>query len=237
MFAKTLRLLVAFSSISAAFSAPVASMADITYWVGSGSNHSALVIQWEDSQGPDSVVWGYQWNDAELPTVETMLLAIAGNITFQPTVSVPAPVQPIDGDDTRLTLVADVYDFGTLVSSLSYNQVGLPPGEFSQTVRTQAGYGALGESWTTYSLGNGLAWPGVAVFPADYGIGGLALSDGDWFGLAYTAAFPAPDYDPVSFSFAAPESAVTVPEPTTAALIVLGLAAISRRRYVQTERV
>lgn len=37
-------------------------MADIDYWVGSGSNEAALVIDWFDGLNPRSLVWGYRWD-------------------------------------------------------------------------------------------------------------------------------------------------------------------------------
>ncbi len=46
---------------------------DITYWVGSGANRSALVIDWHD--GKDAVAYGYRWDGAA--TGEDMITAIA----------------------------------------------------------------------------------------------------------------------------------------------------------------
>jgi hypothetical protein len=36
---------------------------DIEFWVGTGSNRAALVIDWlENSNNPPALVWGYRWN-------------------------------------------------------------------------------------------------------------------------------------------------------------------------------
>ena len=36
---------------------------DIEFWVGTGANRAALVIDWlENSNEPPALVWGYRWN-------------------------------------------------------------------------------------------------------------------------------------------------------------------------------
>lgn len=48
---------------------------DIDYWVGSGTNQAALVIDWNDGIAPVSLAWGFQWDGAA--TGWEMLTAIA----------------------------------------------------------------------------------------------------------------------------------------------------------------
>lgn len=48
---------------------------DIQFWVGSGSNRAALVIEWHDGTQPDAMVWGYKW-DGEA-SGHDMIVAIA----------------------------------------------------------------------------------------------------------------------------------------------------------------
>ncbi|MEM8864401.1 MAG: hypothetical protein AAGF31_02510 [Planctomycetota bacterium] len=51
---------------------PVASFADIEFWVGTGANEAALAIDWVGDDSQDTaLVWGYRWNGAA--TGETML--------------------------------------------------------------------------------------------------------------------------------------------------------------------
>ncbi|MFB9120105.1 DUF5074 domain-containing protein [Bergeyella porcorum] len=50
-------------------------MDDITYWVGEGENKAAFVVQWNDTQNPSALVWGFRWN-GEATGVD-MLKAIA----------------------------------------------------------------------------------------------------------------------------------------------------------------
>ena len=46
----------------------------IQYWVGTGSNQAAFVVQWNDSKNSDALIWGFRW-DGEA-TGEDMLKAI-----------------------------------------------------------------------------------------------------------------------------------------------------------------
>ncbi|MBV6879670.1 DUF5074 domain-containing protein [Epilithonimonas ginsengisoli] len=48
---------------------------DIVYWVGTGTNEAAFVVQWNDAKNPDALVWGFRWNGTA--TGEDMLKAIA----------------------------------------------------------------------------------------------------------------------------------------------------------------
>ncbi|WP_315094068.1 DUF5074 domain-containing protein [Chryseobacterium timonianum] len=51
------------------------SFSDIQYWVGTGSNQAAFVVQWNDGKNPDALVWGFRWDGNA--TGEDMLKAIA----------------------------------------------------------------------------------------------------------------------------------------------------------------
>ncbi len=35
---------------------------DIEFWTGEGSNEAAIVIQWNDENTPNTLVWGYRWD-------------------------------------------------------------------------------------------------------------------------------------------------------------------------------
>ncbi|WP_379995297.1 hypothetical protein [Dysgonomonas termitidis] len=41
---------------------PDFTMDDVKFWVGTGTNKAALVIEWHDGKTPDALVWGYKWN-------------------------------------------------------------------------------------------------------------------------------------------------------------------------------
>ena len=54
--------------------------ASIKYWVGTGSNRAALIVNWHDGKDNDAnLVWGYKWEDGTAPSGETMLRAIAAD--------------------------------------------------------------------------------------------------------------------------------------------------------------
>jgi hypothetical protein len=37
----------------------------IKYWVGSGTNKAALVVQWNDDKSPTALAWGYRWDGSK----------------------------------------------------------------------------------------------------------------------------------------------------------------------------
>lgn len=52
---------------------------DITYWVGSGTNRCAVVVDFNDGNVPNSsFAWGYRWN-GDAPSVEAILGEIAAD--------------------------------------------------------------------------------------------------------------------------------------------------------------
>jgi len=59
---------------SVAHSQTVTGFSDLNYW-GTGSNHSALVISWNDGKSNSTMAWGFSWNGST--TVADMLLALA----------------------------------------------------------------------------------------------------------------------------------------------------------------
>lgn len=63
------------SQLKVAASTATINFSDIRYWVGTGSNQAALVIQWNDSKNPDALVWGFRWDGNA--TGEDMVKAIA----------------------------------------------------------------------------------------------------------------------------------------------------------------
>ncbi|MGB8166365.1 MAG: hypothetical protein WCF18_02670 [Chthoniobacteraceae bacterium] len=66
----------------AAAAATVASFDDITYWVGTGPNRAALIIDWNDNlpaggASGESLAWGFRWSAGASPTGIDMIRAIA----------------------------------------------------------------------------------------------------------------------------------------------------------------
>jgi hypothetical protein len=77
---------------------------DIQYWVGSGTNEAAFVVQWNDSKNPDALVWGFRWNGNA--TGEDMLRAIA------------------QADHRFFTLLYPGTQFGTAIGGIGFDLNG-----------------------------------------------------------------------------------------------------------------
>ncbi|PIF43363.1 putative secreted protein (Por secretion system target) [Chryseobacterium sp. 52] len=77
---------------------------DIQYWVGSGTNEAAFVVQWNDSKNPDALVWGFRWNGTA--TGEDMLRAIA------------------QADHRFFTLLYPGTQFGTAIGGMGFDLNG-----------------------------------------------------------------------------------------------------------------
>ncbi len=73
-----LRFILALST-SALFASSVfaVSFDSVQYWIGTGSNRAALVIDFNDGQMPRSYMWGYRWNG--VATGEDMLKGIVNH--------------------------------------------------------------------------------------------------------------------------------------------------------------
>lgn len=59
---KTLLSLALFASTN--LFAAIGTFSDIAYFVGSGANQSALLIDYNDGSGNESLAWGYRWDGA-----------------------------------------------------------------------------------------------------------------------------------------------------------------------------
>ena len=77
----------------------VSDMADIAFWVGSGTNQSALVLDFQDGYERKAFVWGYRYNDPP-PSGAKMLL-------------------DIDAADPRLSVVS----FGSAEANLFISEI------------------------------------------------------------------------------------------------------------------
>ncbi|WP_428229499.1 DUF5074 domain-containing protein [Flavobacterium sp.] len=55
--------------------AATTTFSDIKYWVGTGANQAAFVVQWNDGKNTDALIWGFKWDGNA--TGEDMLKAIA----------------------------------------------------------------------------------------------------------------------------------------------------------------
>jgi hypothetical protein len=213
---------------------------DITFWTGSGSNRTALVIDWNDGIPSESLAWGYRWEGAA-PTVFQMLVGLAGA-----------------GSGIHLR-IDSATNLGPGIFGLGY-QAGATPFGVSGAVDSTGnaavpvfigGISDTNTAGTTVqapltSTGAGPSNPGdhykEGWFDNGFwelfdGTAGFALT-GNWTSNFVGASTPAvpegwfafsitePDYDSVLPG----QPLAAVPEPSVALLAALGLLAVAGRR-------
>lgn len=101
-------------------SARAFSLDDLEYWVGEGTNRTALVVDWHDGRSPHALAWGYRWDGAA--TVEEMLRSVAG--TGSVVDAGGAQLSAIGGADTRLFLLLQDAGATREVKGLAYDLDG-----------------------------------------------------------------------------------------------------------------
>ena len=186
----------------------------IQFWTGSGTNRAAVVIQWNDSRTPSSLVWGYRWNNTA--TGFDMLRAITGcSAIHYPGSTTNHAV--FAGADPRLMASWTQFDFGNALDSVVFQQgtdsrdqndwkngfweYSLFGGQFS--------YDVLDENWNyvetaTYNQAGSFFYSGVTWFTAPFGASDRILINGSWDAWSFAADF-------VSVPVATPESAPPLP--------------------------
>jgi hypothetical protein len=201
----------------------VNSFSNIQYWTGAGTNSAALVLEFGGPSTPASVAWGYRWNGPS--TAASMLFALAGTITVTGTT---AP-SPLAGSDPRLSVDASFFSGfgGYFVNTIAYNQSGLPAPWTQATRLIEDAYFVDGTYPTLYSLNSAGLWGG-SFAQAQVGMSDISLTNGVWIGFVQSDGAADPR------TFAQPVAAV--PEPGTAALLVLGgaCAVLWRKLAVQS---
>jgi hypothetical protein len=222
-------LLVAASASAQTFT----NLNDIQYWVGSGTNQSALVISWNDTYTgqsgitPDSLVFGYNWNmpvSGTAPSVYNMLMAIESADTYLELTPVPAYSSP-----TNWTLYSAFYN---LTSGTGQPVVGSPG-----RTGTEDGYAPAGdlyaEGWYTgyWQLFNATGDPYTSGTWKS-SMAGLAtdrLSNDSWNALSFDealkATLPAP-----------PDAEFAIPEPSCVVLTVAGIGILLYYHWLQANR-
>ena len=198
---------------------------DIDFWVGSGSQQAALVVDWNDGIHPTSIAWGFRWDG--VATGEEMLTAIVNadsrlfaKVTLPGSfgVSLIGMGYDLDGDGFSLsdgTLFTD----GLAISGGSDTAYALDPDDHYREGWFSAGY------WS-YWIGSGNPYDGGSWGFSGSGMSDRVLTDGSWDGWSFAAA---PTWDggvPDPFVPAQQE----VPEPATVFLMGAGLAAMATRR-------
>jgi hypothetical protein len=182
----------------------VQSFDDIAFWTGNGTNLSALVVEFNSSTNPFSVVWGYKWSGGT--NLQTMVFDLAGVITGGPA--------DVAGSDSRLSI--SVTDFGGLgynIDALTYDQSGLG-GAWPLGTLNLGGWD--GTNWNNlFTFAGTSAWPSTSFHLSEVGMADTSLVNGGWYGWILSDG-------PQTYHFAQPFAA-PVPEPSVA---ILGLVAL-----------
>lgn len=200
---------------------PVADVSALASWAGSGPNSAGFVLQFAATETPTTIAWGYRWGG--LATMQAMMDAIAGTTTLVN----GAPVPP--GLDDRLSISGRQYSFGVFLSTIAYDQIGLPS-EWSQATREiEDDYTQTGTYPVLYTRADaGGAWLGegpsqVMTFAySQVGASDVTLTPGGWYGFVQSNGA-------ATFAFTQPVAAV--PEPGTWALAAVALVAAAARAW------
>ena len=212
-FMRRLHLLaLAASSLCMLSPARAADFNDIQFWAGSGTNQAAFVVDWNDGQSAESLIWGYRWDGSA--TGMDMFQAIVGaDSRFFAHISTPGAFgvsvygigYDLDGDNL----------FG-VSPSLTFDGGGLAVDNSPDDLRaaTDAGDHWL-EGWNSgfwgysFKSSSSSAWESAATGPSD-----RQLSDGVWDGYSFAPGF--------TFTDPSEPAIAPVPEPGSLALVVSG---------------
>lgn len=229
------------AGIAASAQAAINMMSDIEYWVGSGSNEAAFVLQWNDGKTPVSQAWGYRWEDGTTRTGADMFsaifaadsrLSVVYNPDFPTTVfsihfdtngngSTVVPGTPgFLSEGGTLADATDRYQEGWFTGYLEYFVIG---GNFTYDVFDDAPP-YLYQDTFTYDEPGSMAYNGQ-WFKSGIGADERELINGSWDAWSFSPNF-------VSFTPQQPIAAV--PEPSSLLLMMAGSVFLMRRRRISS---
>jgi len=180
----------------------VSTFDDIQFWVGSGANRAAVVIDWNDTSAIDeSLVWGYRWDGTA--TGEDMLLTVLESDTR---LFAKMGLPGILGSGTLLFgLGYDLDDDSTfgLSDDTVFDSDGLAfiPSELNDNVVSAATAtdpeDVYAEGWHSgfwhYGISSGDPFDGAPSgdewASSGGGLSGRTLSDGSWDSWVFTPTF------------------------------------------------
>lgn len=196
---------------------------NIDFWVGSGSNEAALVIDWNDGKTSESLVWGYRWDGTA--TGEDMFHAIVtsddrlfANVStaFGGGLGTALYGLGYDLDDDGNFGVSPSLTFGSggySVDSPSDGRTPTDPADHWQE-------GWFSDGYWSYWVGGENASPSWGF--SSLGMSSRVLADGSWDGWSYAAGF--------SSSAPSTPDAAQIPAPAAPLMLGLGGLICSRRR-------
>ena len=213
----------------------VQSFDDIQFWTGSGTNRSALVLQWNDGGTPTSIAWGYRWSGNA--TGIGMIKAVAGATTVTPPQIPSTTWETLSGADSRLTLSMERYGFGDALFSVSFNdgsqnrtRADWANGYWAYSIfGGNFSYDSYDEAWNyvgnaNYSQSGSFMYSSVNWLSSPIGASDRELVDGSWDAFSFAQGFVTND---VAQPFGA-----SVPEPSVAILITITLVFFILRRRI-----
>jgi hypothetical protein len=201
--------------------ASITSFDDITYWVGSGSNEAALVVDWHDQ----CLVWGYRWNGPA--TGEDMIRAIAAAdsrffMMAESGTSYGSALAGI-GYDTGNDGVFSISRNGTTYTQNNFEDGNLSVSGYDYDGWTSVDddddwYSGWYEGYWSYWLNNsGKELDETTWGYSGVGMTGRTLNNGDWDGWSWV------DFAGMGFGSApANLEAAAVPEPVTILTVLMG---------------
>lgn len=188
----TLCLVIAFWTCTHAAAQVVDSFDDIDFWVGSGANQAALVLDWNGNITTDnSLAWGFRW-DGATPKAVDMVTAI---VSADPRLY--ARMGPVGG--FGIAVIGAGYDanndgeFG-ITPSITFNEQGIAnsgPSEGSVSVDPGDWYaeGWFVSGFWQYGVGTGNPFAGGSWARSGSGISSRDLLNNTWHSLAFTPTF------------------------------------------------
>jgi hypothetical protein len=235
VLALVVTLLCAFAHFThVATATTISSFDDIIYWVGSGTNSAALVVDWNDGKSPESLAWGFRWSGTA--TGFDMISAVlASDPRFDGAFIFGTAIfglgYDLDGDGGTFNFIEpggsasdadDHFQVGWMING--YWSYWLYGGEFVYDVYDpNPPYNFLGTG--TYSAPGTTQFSNVNWFFSPVGAANRELINGSWDGWSYAPNFVAQQ----------PEQPVAaIPEPSAWLLAIGGITlAIFSRRLVR----
>jgi hypothetical protein len=183
---------VTFCAFSSPFICNARSFAfeDIDFWIGSGSNRAALVIDWSDSStDPPALVWGYCWDGTafgrdmlrEIVAADDRLFAKIGGSAANPVAIYGLGYDANDDGQFALDDDTSFDDAGFALSSPADGATSIDVADY------------YAEGWFTgfwhYGQASNDPYDGGTWSDAPKGMAGRELANGSWDSWTFTPTF------------------------------------------------
>ncbi|QDT01117.1 hypothetical protein [Adhaeretor mobilis] len=187
MLAVTTTLILTLAvSPSAAATQPVASFADIQFWIGSGTNRTALAIDFNGQTPTDeALVWGYRWDGTATGSDLFQEVVAADSQLFAKLVAIPPEGEAIIG----IGYDANNDQQFAITGGATFDELGIfhsPSVSDAETSLDEQDLYAEGWFLGYWHLGTQADDPAGTWSSSQTSIGALPLVDGSYVGLAFT---------------------------------------------------